>query len=38
MTNYVSNFYATHNAGKNSHIEEDAARLCALGNPAACDH
>jgi hypothetical protein len=38
MTNYVSNFYATHNAGRNSAIEEDAARQCALGNPAACDH
>jgi RHS repeat-associated protein len=38
MNQYVSNFYATHNAGRNSPVIEDAARQCALGNPAACDH
>jgi RHS repeat-associated protein len=37
MTEYVNNFYATHNAGASSEAQKDAARQCALGNPAACD-
>ena len=34
---YVSSFYSTATEGwRVHHMKEDAARLCALGNPAAC--
>jgi hypothetical protein len=32
----VGNYYATHSSG-NMRMSEDAARLCAMGNRAACD-
>jgi RHS repeat-associated protein len=42
VTNYVDNFYSTPGSpgfqrGYGTD-EEESARLCALGNPAACDH
>jgi len=39
ISQYVENFYQmSGNVMSSNPIEEDAARQCALGNPAACNH
>jgi len=35
---YVNSFFALPNTGISTEGQRDAARQCALGNPAACDH
>jgi RHS repeat-associated protein len=39
ISQYVENFYRmSGNVMSSDNVKEDAARQCALGNPAACDH
>jgi len=38
ISQYVNNFYRmSGNVMSSDKVKEDAARQCALGNPAACD-